>query len=345
MTVPGSNNASHDDPPISEKSSQDYWAKVPRSVLTDTRLSDRAVRLYAVMDSRTIGESYNIRVDTLAADIGASMRSTERALQELVSVGYVTRQRTRGVSITAVVNSARSAKTSARSATGDVQDPPRVAGTSSSKHLRNKQTNNKGTETQEPETPATAAATSSSRLETYVEAIAVATGVPLQSNRLVLEKVRKIAARGMTPEEAGDAAQTRLLLATGLRDLYNPAGFLAKTILTDLAEGSEAPTEIPGPLTGEKRRPQDYNQMFTRLAASTSLDKRPVIDTPPPPIENLFAAHRCTHGAEEHLCALCKRESTLAEPKSSETRSDAAQRGLAACRAAISESSMSGASQ
>lgn len=85
------------------------YAIVPRSVLEDRALTDAAVRLYGVLDSR-VGKykDQQIRRDTLAADLGWSVSKVTRSLAELETAGLVAVKRTPRSSRYAVVNPARS---------------------------------------------------------------------------------------------------------------------------------------------------------------------------------------------------------------------------------------------
>ena len=275
------------------------YALVPRSVLTDSRLSDRAVRLYALLDARTTGRSTFVRVEVLAADLGVSPRTIDRSLAELTALGYVVRTRTRGVAMTAVANPVRARRVDTADASSTPRyDKPVVPDTTdlSDTSRNNSPRNNYKIKGRRPAqrpyapgdsrdpVPATAAAASLDAATAYVEAIAQATGVPLKPTNAAKALVLKIAARGLTPAQAGQAAQERLVVAQALRVIYDPPAFLAKTVLTDLAEGAPVPVE-----------------------AAT----RP---TPiPPPVAEVLPRQTLDLDA----------------------RADAAERGLAACRAAL----------
>lgn len=288
MRVTLSDNAPHTDSP-----ENNGYAVVPRSVLTDTRLSDRAVRVYSILDARTTGRAVYVRVDTLAADLGVSPRTVERSLAELVALGYVVRERTRGVARTALLNPVRREARQPRPDRFVAPDPTDLSDTTRNNSLRSK-TKIKGSRSQSREpVPVDAAATPLDPSAAYVEAIAQATGQPLKATNAVRSLVLKIAARGMTPQEAGEAAASRLLIAQGLRAVYSPVGFLARTVLTDLAEGAPVPAEAtprPTPI--------------------------------PPPFAEVVPTARPA-SASERAAAL-------------DARADAAERGVAACRAALS---------
>jgi hypothetical protein len=70
------------------------FAQIPEDLITDGRLSDRAVRLWCRLD-RYAGRDGRAfpKIATLAADIGCSTASVDRALAELVHAGWITRER------------------------------------------------------------------------------------------------------------------------------------------------------------------------------------------------------------------------------------------------------------
>lgn len=72
-----------------------FYGVIPRSVLADPRLSDRAIRLYAVLDSRCRNISQRVKMETLMDDLGGVSADTiQRALKELTLLGLVATKRT-----------------------------------------------------------------------------------------------------------------------------------------------------------------------------------------------------------------------------------------------------------
>lgn len=232
------------------------YAVAPNVVLRDGRLSVTARLLYAILDGRqTSSASVRVGLATLAADMGVSDDTVSRAAAELEAVGYLSRTRTGRTSRYAIRNPYRS-DVERRAAAVEPELPlaeprTRTAAESDTARVRLPQRNISGginiitgtAQTSSAEASESATAAAASSLEAYVEAIAQATRLPLRPTADVLGKVRKIAARGLTPAEAAEAAQSRLLVASGIRDLYSPVGFLARTVLTDLAEGTPVPVE------------------------------------------------------------------------------------------------------
>ena len=278
MRVPAAPDGAQPDAPIS-----DYYAKVPRSVLTDPRLSDRAVRLWALLDSHLVGKPWTIKVATLAAEMGATVRSTERALSELVALGYVTRSRTRSVSVTAVNNPLRSAKSGKRSATAVGSDPTQVADTSRNTPLRTINNNKRGAApapahgSPAPTSPLDPAA--GGYLETYLRAVIEgADGEDITLNRKVRGHLEMIAAQGITPEQLRERIAGWPRISWSGEPIHRLAGFVVGVVLPGIAQGQSAPTAAP--------------------AQSTPI---------PPTYQELLEHPVCEHGAEQGRCALCRR--------------------------------------
>ena len=253
--TPGVSNADSPENGSSTPAPSPGYAVVPRNVLTDDRLSDRAVRVYCLLDARTTGRAAYVRVGVLAQDLGVSERTVERSLAELVALGYVVRERTRRVTRTAVLNPVRAAdRAKAQAARPDrfvAPDPTDLSAPSRNNSLRNKN-QDKGDRGARRD-PVTVGAAAGPLAEAYVLAIAQATGLSLKPTNAAKALVLKIAARGMTPAQAGEAAQSRLLVAQALRSIYDPTAFLASVVLRDLAEGTPvpqepAPTPVPPPV-------------------------------------------------------------------------------------------------
>lgn len=245
---PGVSNADSPENGSSTRPPSSGYAVVPRDVLTDSRLSDQAVRVYALLDARTTGRAVYVRVAVLAEDLGVSERTVERSLADLVRLGYVVRERTRGVARTAVLNPVRAVeRTKARAVRPDrfvAPDPTDLSDTPRNNSPRNKNQDKGDRGTSRDPVPVAAAA--GTVADAYVLAIAQATGLPLKPTNAAKALVLKIAARGMTPAQAGEAAHSRLLVAQALRAIHSPTAFLASTVLQDLAEGTPVPQE-PAP--------------------------------------------------------------------------------------------------
>lgn len=247
MTIPVAPDGPQPDAPIT-----DYYAKVPRSVLTDARLSDRAVRLWALLDSHLLGKPYTIKVATLAIEMGATVRSTERALSELVALGYVTRSRTRSVSVTAVRNPLRSATPVARSATPVGSDPTQVADTSRTRPLRT--TDNSSASTAPAQTMASPAPTEPLEpaaegrrdyLEPYLRAVIEgAGGADIELNGKVRRLLQQIAA-GMSPEQLRELVAGWPRISWTGEPIYRLDGFIVGVVLPGIAAGKQAPAARP----------------------------------------------------------------------------------------------------
>lgn len=269
MTIPVTPDAPQPDAPIT-----DYYAKVPRSVLTDARLSDRAVRLWALLDSHLLGKPYTIKVATLAVEMGATVRSTERALSELVALGYVTRSRTRSVSVTAVRNPLRSATPVARSATPVGSDPTQVADTSRTRPLRTTD-NNRGPSSTPAQTMAAPAPTAPLEpaaegrrdyLEPYLRAVIEGAGCEdIDLNATVRRSLEQIAA-GMSPEQLRELVAGWPRISWTGEPIYRLPGWIVGVVLPGIAAGRQAPASRPSapapslPPTPEELRQLDHER-------------------------------------------------------------------------------------
>lgn len=88
------------------------YALVPLDLLRDPGLSDAAKLLYAELDGRvTSKERQQVRQDTVAVNLGWSLRKVQRASAQLVKAGHITVQRTRASSVYSVVNPVRKPST------------------------------------------------------------------------------------------------------------------------------------------------------------------------------------------------------------------------------------------
>lgn len=96
----------------SAPSSARVYSVLPRAVLADASLSDAAVRLYGLLDSRQTSAS-RVRVTRalLAADTGWSLSKVVRVLDELRDAGWLRSHRTGRSSSYSVLNPAREQQT------------------------------------------------------------------------------------------------------------------------------------------------------------------------------------------------------------------------------------------
>jgi hypothetical protein len=70
---------------------------LPESLIRDIVISDRAVRLWALLDRYAAGkDAVSLTREVLAADLGCSLDSIDRALAELVRAGWLTHNAARG---------------------------------------------------------------------------------------------------------------------------------------------------------------------------------------------------------------------------------------------------------
>lgn len=312
MTIPVPPDGSQADSPIDAQT----WAVVPRGVLTDARLSDRAVRLYGVLDVRTMGRAQvAIKITTLAEQLTWSLRKTEQAMEELVALGYVTRQRTRGVSLTSVDNPARPAKKSARSAGSCGPDPQDLAGTSRSISSRSKNII-KGSDPAKPKTPApTSSADGRDRLSPYLLAASEGAGIELSLTRKVRDYLQQISAH-MSPEQLRDQVAGWPRISWSGQPIYSSGGFYVDVVLRGIAEGWQPPS-------------------------SDAPRAAPAQETPiPPRIEELYIEDPCEHGDPRghRACALCRQGWADGTSQRAQAHDRAVTVGIAACRSALVQS-------
>jgi len=101
-----------DDRPPEQADTANFYGIVPRSVLTDSRLSMLSRVLYALLDSRqTSASRVRITQRLLADDLGVSVRTIGAALAELVAAGWLSTGRTGRSSSYRLVNPSRLAHT------------------------------------------------------------------------------------------------------------------------------------------------------------------------------------------------------------------------------------------
>jgi hypothetical protein len=70
---------------------------LPEDLIRDSRVSDRAVRLWALLDRYARDkDAVSLTREALAADLGCSLDSVDRALGQLVAAGWLTHNDARG---------------------------------------------------------------------------------------------------------------------------------------------------------------------------------------------------------------------------------------------------------
>jgi len=107
----------------------DYWVKIPHSILRSPDLSDRAVRVWGLLQAHlnSRGQAWP-KINTLAEQSGNSPRNIIRALRELLDAGLITRESRHGTTSVYCINSSHGRlKPRAAQATGGVGVEPRAA--------------------------------------------------------------------------------------------------------------------------------------------------------------------------------------------------------------------------
>lgn len=296
------------------------YAVVPRSVYDDHRLSDAAVRLYCALDGRvTVKASQQIRQDTLAEQLGWSVRKVQRALGELAAAGYITTKATARSSRVSVVNPARVTRgtRSGHRGTPGNREPATTnlaeqtecydksggaATTNLAELYISTSLSNTGMTAQPPPWAASAPIITDEKpksmpaadapeimpdrvLVDYLTEIWRKTGHHIDRNHLTEGVLTRIHQQGGNPQDTARAAAHQLA-AKGDR-VRNPAGYLVRVVLPGIADQSLTAPPAPKP-------------------------------TPtPPPVAEITTAARCDHGAELGRCALCRTDSKTKSTKPS----------------------------
>lgn len=292
------------------------YAVVPRSIYDDHRLSDAAVRLYCALDGRvTVKASQQIRQDTLAEQLGWSVRKVQRALGELAGAGYITTKATARSSRLSVNNPARVSRGSRadRRGTAGNREPAttnlaeqtecydKSGGADTTNlaelYINTSLRNTYMTAQPPPEAASVPIITAEKRgtmaapsgmpadgpeimparvLVDYLTEIWRKTGHHLDRNHLTEGVLTRIHQQGGNPQDTARAAAHQLA-AKGDR-VRNPAGYLVRVVLPGIADQTLTAPPAPKP-------------------------------TPtPPPVTDITTAARCDHGAEIGRCALCRQE-------------------------------------
>jgi hypothetical protein len=287
------------------------FAVMPLEILRDPGLSDAAKLLYAELDGRVTSKGIQqIRQDTVAANLGWSLRKVQRASAELSKAGHITVRRTRASSLYSVTNTARNRPagrsrdtrdttlvpaihdgSSVENDTSGGPDTTPVAGTYRNTNLRNKskqeavyQTRSARGYTANSTTTAAPVIQSGEAVENYLQAISETTGIEIEANRATRPLIDRIKSAGLSATDAAQLVAAQLSASTGERT--NPAGFIVKVILPGLVE---TPVREPSPM--------------------------PSTPTPPTMAE-IRAAEPCEHGEPRGAkgCPLCRRTSAPSAP-------------------------------
>lgn len=295
------------------------YAIVPRDVLENRALTDAAVRLYGVLDSR-VGKykDQQIRRDTLAADLGWSVSKVSRTLTELESAGLVSARRTPRSSRYAVANTARPGK---RGSLG--------IGDSDSSDVSNL--------TQQSECCVKSDSSDVSNLTRLLSITSLSNtsmaGSPAAPERgggdpsiSGYEKTRndhgspRIAESGQRPEMNDDAAaiqkQTNNYLAaiTAKTGIHLDANRLTAAAITTIHRHGLTAEETAGLVAQQLRAARgtirNPGGFIVRVClphiAENRINPEPEETRTPPPWATVTTADRCDHGEIAGRCALCR---------------------------------------
>lgn len=254
--------------------SLEFFSMVPHSVIRDTRLSLCARVLYGTLDGR-IGQKGGQRVTRklLASDLGVSVGSIKRALNELVEAGLLIRHTTGRSNLYELKNPSRRK--------GEPQDGSYVSHPQIDNSLINNQNNN------QPEQAlgvGVGAVEEKGNFEQIVlKAIAAECGVLLQGNTKTKEHCSRADRLGHNPHEFGIRVAEYFLGEKSRKSIRSDSGFLVGVCFKAILEGDN---------------PKDILK---------------ITPTPVPPKFNSQEIITCEHGGESGLlsnglprCPLCR---------------------------------------
>lgn len=229
------------------------YSIAPHEVIRDPSLSRDARLLYVDLDGRQgSGGPFRVRVETLAAEMGASDKSVRRWLDELRDRGLVVTRQTGRSLILHVHNSER------RSVTRDRSVDPRSVTTDRSDRspVTALQSNNKREITNNNSNGRPSAADVAA--DPYLTAIEQRTLVPIRLTRSVADDLSQIRQQGLSPDAVAVLVDAYLNTRD---DIRNPGGFIRWT-LQDLAAGNR-PEQLQLPLDQPTPTPIRYDDLVT----------------------------------------------------------------------------------
>lgn len=203
------------------------YSIVPHDVARDPSLSPIARLLYVLIDGHVGNkDGFQIKQETLAKELGVSVRTVRRYLKELEQAGWIHTRHTWRTALTRVENPAREAPKRT-----PVSAPKRtpVSASYRSNLERNKTT------TARPTIKTEHTVQSAPVVAEYLQMIKERTGVTIGLNSTVHKHITAIAGQGITPETS--ALEIDAYLSTHKATITNPAGFIVSVILPALAAG------------------------------------------------------------------------------------------------------------
>ena len=309
------------------------YAVVPRAVLDDLSLSDAAVRLFAVLDARvTTKASQQIRQDTLAEQLGWSVRKVQRALGDLVAAGHVSVKHTARSSRVSVTNGARVKKDRAAAGSGTRGTAARMGTGARSGHSGHSgDTTNLSQHT--PSDDKSVAGDTTNLTDLYRSTSLRNTDTTAQPRALTRAGVpiiteperepREPKTQNMPADDGPDIMPDRVLVDY-LTEIWKVTGHhldrnhLTEGVLTRIHQHGTSAQETARVAAAQLaaqgtkvRNPAGFlvKVVLPGIADQTLTAPPAPKPTPTPkPLSEITSAARCEHGAEIGRCALCRQD-------------------------------------
>jgi DNA-binding transcriptional regulator YhcF (GntR family) len=230
--------------------SRENFSIIPHSVIRSHELSAYSKVIFCALDAR-IGQKASQRVlqKTLAEDLGLSLKTIKRALQELIEAGLLVRHITGRSNRYELINASRNKGVfSDRSAQG-ISDRSEV----SSLQINNSLINKQNTEPEKEGLKAVAVDEVKENFEkTALKVITAETGVFLQSNAKTRETCSRAERLGENPHTYGKKVAQHFLGEKSRKTIRSDSGFLIGVSMKAILEGdtpkevlNQVPTPIP----------------------------------------------------------------------------------------------------
>lgn len=231
--------------------SRENFSIVPHSVIRNHELSAYAKVIFCALDAR-IGQKASQRVlqKTLAEDLGLSLKTIQRALQELIKAGLLVRHITGRSNRYELINPSRNKGVFSDRSPQGISDRSEV----SSLQINNSLINKQNTEPEKEPLEAVAVAVESKENfeKTALKVITAETGVFLQSNAKTRETCSRAERLGENPHAYGKKVAQHFLGEKSRKTIRSDSGFLVDVSMKAILEGDtpkevlkQEPTPIP----------------------------------------------------------------------------------------------------
>jgi len=232
--------------------SRENFSIVPHSVIRSHELSAYAKVIFCALDAR-IGQKASQRVlqKTLAEDLGLSLKTIQRALQELIKAGLLVRHITGRSNRYELINTSRNKGVFSDRSPQGISDRSEV----SSPQINNSLINKQNTEPEKEPLEAVAVAVDESKEnfeKTTLKVITAETGVFLQSNKATREVCLRAERLGENPHTYGQKVAQHFLGEKSRKTIRTDSGFIVSVSMKAILEGdtpkevlNQSPTPIP----------------------------------------------------------------------------------------------------